>query len=191
MATTTVKQSTAASRFLSQDARRIIGLTSRYILFTFIGLVFMLPFVLAFLGGFKTDREIFDFPPRILPDGWTEDGRFAGDEALSTFSLLDITSNELHAIPESELRMRTQDGAAPPFTITGEARTGWSVRDQYGLSNWINVFKAGECRDGWLGNYCFLYWLWNSVFLAAINVLTRVFLAAIAGYAFARLEFPG
>lgn len=190
MATTasTIKQGGA---FDSPRLRQTIGLILRYALFTTVGLVFVLPFVLAFLGGFKTDREIFDFPPRILPDGWTGAGRFEGPDSLRHYPLTDLFSDELVPLPSEQISVRRQGTDVDAFTVTGDAKLGWTVRDQYGISNWINVFRAGQCADGWLGSSCFPYWLWNSVFLAAINVLTRVALAAIAGYAFARMEFPG
>jgi multiple sugar transport system permease protein len=75
--------------------------------------------------------------------------------------------------------------------------------------NWQRVFRdgalttaspddaasQGNCKGGWLsgafGSYCFPYWLSNSVFLAVLRVLTQVFFSALAGYAFARMEFPG
>lgn len=34
-------------------------------------------------------------------------------------------------------------------------------------------------------------WLWNSFFIAAVTTLTNVFFASLAGYAFAKLKFPG
>jgi len=35
-----------------------------------LGLVALTPFILAFLGTFKTDAEIIAYPPRLLPDKW-------------------------------------------------------------------------------------------------------------------------
>jgi len=186
---TMIQVRSVRARLLTPESRRWAGHVARYTLFTAIGVTFMLPFVLAFLGGFKTDREIFAFPPRVLPDGWTGQGRFEGEDALPHYPLTDLFSDDLATIPEERIQMRRRSEV--PFTVTGEARVGWTVRDQYGISNWINVFRAGQCKDGWLGPYCFPYWLWNSVFLASVNVLTRVFLAAIAGYTFARMRFPG
>jgi multiple sugar transport system permease protein len=73
--------------------------------------------------------------------------------------------------------------AYPPRFLPAE----WQV------NNWSRVFVSGStaCAGGMLGDYCFLYWLWNSVFLAVIRVLTRTTLALFAGYAFARMRFPG
>ncbi|SFS69532.1 carbohydrate ABC transporter membrane protein 2, CUT1 family [Paenibacillus sp. 453mf] len=34
-------------------------------------------------------------------------------------------------------------------------------------------------------------WLWNSFIIAAITTITNVFFASLAGYAFAKLKFPG
>lgn len=42
----------------------------RYAILVAVGLLFMLPFILSFLGTFKSDREITAFPPSIFPDQW-------------------------------------------------------------------------------------------------------------------------
>jgi multiple sugar transport system permease protein len=117
---------------IGMSAGRTTGSLLRYLILILIGLGFMLPFILAFIGSFKTNREILAYPPRLLPAEWQVD-------------------------------------------------------------NWSRVFISGStaCAGGILGDYCFLYWCWNSVFLAVIRVLTRTTLALFAGYAFARMRFPG
>jgi multiple sugar transport system permease protein len=50
-------------------ARRIQN-TLKYLLLVFIGLVALAPFILAFLGTFKTDSEIIAYPPSFLPKQW-------------------------------------------------------------------------------------------------------------------------
>lgn len=109
------------------------------------------------------------------------------------YALTDLFSDETRVVPDIELYGAEELLALKqePFDVTFQTRVGWTVRDQYGISNWINVFTSIEGCDGWLGPYCFPYWLWNSFFLAALNVMTRVFFAILAGYAFARMEFPG
>jgi multiple sugar transport system permease protein len=42
----------------------------RYGLLAIIGLILFMPFILAFLGSFKTDAEIISWPPGFLPDNW-------------------------------------------------------------------------------------------------------------------------
>lgn len=184
MATTTQK---SAPLIEMRHINRVL----RYILLIVVGTTFIMPFLLAFLGGFKTDREIFDFPPRILPDGWTGSGRFSGEGAPERYSLTDIFSDASQPFTADAVITTPRDLSSSSFTLRGESRVGWTVRDQYGFSNWVNVFRAGTCKAGWLGGYCFPYWLWNSIFLAIVNVMTRVFFATLAGYAFARLNFPG
>jgi multiple sugar transport system permease protein len=119
-------------RSTGQSISHFVGITVRYLVLIAIGLAFVMPFVLAFFGSFKTNREILDYPPSLLPAVWQYD-------------------------------------------------------------NWPRVFTSGStaCAGGVLGEYCFIYWLWNSVFLAVVRVLTRTALALFAGYAFARLRFPG
>src|SRR5688572_28103078 len=41
-----------------------------YVLLTAIGLILFTPFILAFLGTFKTNAEIIAWPPSILPRQW-------------------------------------------------------------------------------------------------------------------------
>jgi len=60
------------------------------------------------------------------------------------------------------------------------------------FDNWVRVFRSGSTAcEGLLGDYCFPYWLWNSVWLAVVRVLLRTTLAVFAGYAFARMRFRG
>ncbi len=60
------------------------------------------------------------------------------------------------------------------------------------FDNWLRVFRSGSTAcEGYLGDYCFPYWLWNSVWLAVVRVLLRTTLAMFAGYAFARMRFRG
>jgi len=47
-----------------------IGLFVRYLILVVIGLILFTPFILAFLGTFKTDAEIIAFPPKFLPVHW-------------------------------------------------------------------------------------------------------------------------
>jgi len=70
MATTTY---TPVSRTVSPTRawlQRFFGRSFFYILLSFIGLILFTPFILAFLGTFKTDAEIIAWPPRFLPDKW-------------------------------------------------------------------------------------------------------------------------
>lgn len=94
--------------------------------------------------------------------------------------------------------------AYPPRFLPNDIRAdNWTHVLQDGviqnLDNPNDPTTLGNCRGGWLtgilgernGSYCFPYWLMNSVFLAVLRVLTATFLGALAGYAFARMEFPG
>ncbi|HTX78166.1 MAG TPA: carbohydrate ABC transporter permease [Longilinea sp.] len=47
-----------------------IGVTLRYVLLCAVGLILFAPFILAFLGAFKTDAEIIAYPPKFLPVHW-------------------------------------------------------------------------------------------------------------------------
>jgi multiple sugar transport system permease protein len=127
----TTATKTVRSRTTEQSAARFVGLALRYVVLVAIGLAFLTPFILAFFGSFKTNREILSYPPRLFPEVWQ-------------------------------------------------------------FQNWVRVFRSGSTAcEGYLGSYCFPYWLWNSVWLAVVRVLLRTTLALFAGYAFARMRFPG
>ena len=46
------------------------GAILKYVLLIVIGLISLTPFILAFLGTFKTDAEIIAWPPTFLPKHW-------------------------------------------------------------------------------------------------------------------------
>lgn len=54
----------------SKTVSYYIGLVIRYLVLLAIGLILFTPFILAFLGTFKTDAEIIAYPPKFLPIQW-------------------------------------------------------------------------------------------------------------------------
>jgi len=42
----------------------------QYLLLLVIGVIMLLPFIMAFLGTVKTDQEILAYPPKFLPEVW-------------------------------------------------------------------------------------------------------------------------
>jgi multiple sugar transport system permease protein len=99
----------------------------RYGLLSLLALVAFMPFILSFLGTFKTNIELTSFPPQILPQQW----RFENWVRVWNFSLPSV------------------EGAVMPR------------------------------------------WIWNSGWLAVVNVASQLFFCSLAGYAFARMRFPG
>ena len=67
---------TTASRTLnlpsSEQSRRARNIQNilKYVLLVVIGIVALTPFILAFMGTFKTDAEIIAYPPAFLPKAW-------------------------------------------------------------------------------------------------------------------------
>lgn len=57
--------------------------------------------------------------------------------------------------------------------------TFWPEDPQW--SNYLDVFKLGP----------FHIQMWNSIYIAVLNVTGIVFFSSLAGYAFARIRFPG
>jgi len=47
-----------------------IGVAIRYILLTIVAILVFMPFILSFLGTFKTNREVTAYPPTFLPQEW-------------------------------------------------------------------------------------------------------------------------
>jgi multiple sugar transport system permease protein len=104
-----------------------LGAIVRYTLLILLSIIFMMPFVLSFLGTFKSAAEIIAFPPTFLPEQWR-------------------------------------------------------------VENWVRVWNFSiPTVDGLL----LPRWLFNSTWLALLNVLTQLFFCSLAGYAFARIPFPG
>jgi multiple sugar transport system permease protein len=111
----------------SRPATFYLGAIIRYIVLILLSLLAFAPFVLSFLGTFKTTAEILAFPPTIFPEQWQ-------------------------------------------------------------LDNWLRVwnFTLPTVQGRLLPR-----WLFNSTWLALVNVATQVFFCSLAAYAFARIRFPG
>ena len=101
------------------------GLFLRYLILIIISLIVFSPFILAFLGTFKTDAEIIAYPPKLLPAHWL-----------------------------------------------------WE--------NWVTTWKTDIGRGG-----TFPRWLFNTAFLSIVVAVLEAIFCSMAGYAFARMKFPG
>jgi multiple sugar transport system permease protein len=198
-----------ATKNLERKARirRRIGLTIRYSALLAVSAIFITPFVLAFFGGFKTNREVLGYPPTVVPIAWSDganwemlitgqvpEGADHLAQQVAECAELNILLDEKGLTSKSiEARQLARDNDLPnPPNCPGTVRAIASLN--VGILNWSRVWQAGgeTCASrGFLGPNCFPYWIFNSVFLAVIRVITRVSLAAMAGYAFARMEFPG
>ncbi|WP_249998653.1 carbohydrate ABC transporter permease [Actinoplanes sp. M2I2] len=58
------------------------------------------------------------------------------------------------------------------------------------VSLWPSDWRLGNYVEPW-AQYPFLRWLGNSVVIAVVSVVATVFINLCAGYAFAKLRFPG
>jgi multiple sugar transport system permease protein len=70
MAVATRTMTRVKSRAEGKPAGFYAGLVLRYAVLIGIGLIMFTPFILAFLGSFKTDAEIIAWPPKFLPHAW-------------------------------------------------------------------------------------------------------------------------
>jgi multiple sugar transport system permease protein len=104
-----------------------IGMVVRYVLLTALALLVFMPFILSFLGTFKTNREVTAYPPTFLPQEW----------------------------------------------------------------HWENWAQTWQVQIAGAGANVFARWLFNSLWLALVNMAAQVFFCSLAAYAFARLRFPG
>jgi multiple sugar transport system permease protein len=104
-----------------------VWLILRYVLLTVLALLVFMPFILSFLGTFKTNREVTAFPPTFLPQEWH-------------------------------------------------------------FENWAQTWSV---EIAGAGQNVFGRWLFNSLWLALVNMVAQVFFCSLAAYAFARMRFPG
>lgn len=127
MAVSAERRPTAATTAPGQPNLPSIGTILRYVLLTTLAIISFMPFILSFLGTFKTNREVVAFPPTFFPSEWH---------------------------PE----------------------------------NWVEAWTVQIANAG---DNVFARWLFNSTWLALVNMLTQLFFCSLAGYAFARMRFPG
>ncbi|MCS7039879.1 MAG: carbohydrate ABC transporter permease [Anaerolineae bacterium] len=120
-ATLRTRQLTSEQALRLQRIRRGVLYTVLIVL----GLLSLTPFILAFLGTFKTDAEIIAYPPTLLPEQWL-----------------------------------------------------WQ--------NWVKTWNT-DLGEG----ATFPRWLLNTAVIAIGSALLQVVFCSMAGYAFARLDFPG
>lgn len=69
MAVTAERRTVVATEPARPTSETII-LVLRYTLITALAIVFFMPFILSFVGTFKTNREVVSFPPAFFPNEW-------------------------------------------------------------------------------------------------------------------------
>jgi multiple sugar transport system permease protein len=65
-----MKTTAAQTAVPGRAHKRTISLAIRYLVLCVIGLILFTPFILAFLGSFKSNAEIVAWPPTLLPAQW-------------------------------------------------------------------------------------------------------------------------
>ena len=71
--TVTTREKSRSTQYKSHRqavAENVIRTFFRYLLLLVIGVIMLLPFIMAFLGTVKTDQEILAYPPKFLPEVW-------------------------------------------------------------------------------------------------------------------------
>jgi multiple sugar transport system permease protein len=242
---------TSSPSLKSNRGRRYLGRGLLYVLLILVSIVLFTPFILAFLGTFKSNAEILAWPPQFLPSEWlfenwgklwnTDFGGLPRPEGVTslalmtglfaffgTFLLTGLTSEEKgKGIPRAvglpiclSIAILAGVGSALYLGWRFNAHTvlKWSV----GISttffallavailamskpDWRRVILAmlGSLIVGVLvtllfefllvtaGGGRFFRWMFNIGLLSVIRAFTMVIFCSMAGYAFARLKFPG
>src|SRR5438132_13685131 len=82
--------------------------------------------------------------------------------------------------------------ALTPFvlTVSGSFKTKSEILD-WPPTIIPTVFQWQNYVEVWTNSHFFPQWILNSVFLAAFHLVVYIAICSIAGYAFARLNFPG
>ena len=82
--------------------------------------------------------------------------------------------------------------ALAPFilTVSGSFKTKSEILD-WPPTIIPTVFQWQNYVEVWTNSHFFPQWILNSVFLAAFHLVVYIAICSIAGYAFARLNFPG
>ena len=70
MATITAPEAVSKPKNRNKQITKYVSLGLRYVILTAVALLVFLPFILAFLGTFKTNIEIIAFPPTFFPETW-------------------------------------------------------------------------------------------------------------------------
>ncbi|MCB0076004.1 MAG: carbohydrate ABC transporter permease [Anaerolineales bacterium] len=70
MASVTQSSSSVQTKPSGVDLQDTLSVVVRYALMILLGLVLFAPFILSFLGSFKTNSEIIAYPPTLFPKEW-------------------------------------------------------------------------------------------------------------------------
>jgi len=82
--------------------------------------------------------------------------------------------------------------ALTPFilTVSGSFKTKSEILD-WPPTIIPTVFQWQNYVEVWTNSHFFPQWILNSIFLAGFHLIVYIAIASLAGYAFARLNFPG
>ena len=242
---------TSSPKPKSNRGRRYLGRGSLYVLLILVSIVLFTPFILAFLGTFKSNAEILAWPPQFLPSEWlfenwvklwnTDFGGLPRPEGVTslalmtglfaffgTFLLTGLTTEQKgKGIPRA-VGLPICLSIAILVGVGSALYLGWRFNPQtvlqwsVGISttffallavailamsnpDWRRVILAmlGSLIVGVLvtllfefllvtaGGGRFFRWIFNIGLLSVIRAFTMVLFCSMAGYAFARLKFPG
>lgn len=66
----TVERRTVVTAEPGRPMSEILVIVLRYVIISALAILFFMPFILSFLGTFKTNREVVAFPPTFFPNAW-------------------------------------------------------------------------------------------------------------------------
>lgn len=149
-----------------------------------VGLVMLLPFWWMVVTSLKIEKEVFTYPPTLLPYQDVEVTVPGYDEPLQLFTVTfdDGTRRELAQVRRRGQEAEMVDPANPQEVIMVGIDQREPVRQiQLEFGNYVEAWTALP-----FGRYYL-----NSLFVATSITLIELFTSSLAAFAFARLRFRG
>jgi len=150
-----------------------------------LGVVLMFgPVVWLVLSSFKTQAQLLEFPPSLLPYGQVTAAVEGHPQPLPMFrvTLPDGTERTLAQVRRVGIQAQMVDPAAPGEVVRVNIRDRVPVREfQVAWSNYTDLF----------GQFNFGRYLWNSVFITAIATVIMLLINSMAAFALAKYDFRG
>lgn len=174
---------------LSRRVRKLIERTIGYTAATIIGFFFIFPVVWMFFTAFKSDQDVFRFPPTLLPHAVQYVDVDGQSLPLYIVSPPDSEPRELALVNVSEGQGTYVNPNDPSEVIQTRARYAEPVLTvQFQWHNFADAMNRGA-RPGM--NVNFWTYFKNSSIVAFFTIIGTLFSCSLAAYGFARIRWPG
>ncbi len=180
-----VIQPPRTSRRTHKLFEKILG----YSMVSLVALFFILPVVWMFFTAFKSDQDVFRFPPTLLPHAVKYVDVAGKMLPLYTLSPPDEPSRQLALVDISEGQGTFVNPDDPTEIIQYRARYSEPVLTvQFQWHNFADAMNRGA-RPGM--NINFWTYFKNSSIVAFFAIIGTLFSCSLAAYGFARIDWPG